>query len=270
VTPDKTVSHALIQYFGGKWMLAPWIVGHMPAHRIYVEPFGGAASVLLRKPRSAVEVYNDLDDEIAGIFQVVQDPVGCRELMRRLKRTPYARREFERAFQPSSDPIVRAQRALVRAYMGFHSGSAMFSSQVQTFSHVRHRRKNGGKATYWCGAYPRVLAQVCQRLRGVLIESRDAMTVIREQDTAETLFYIDPPYVPSTRKSGGYRCELSEAAHAALLDLLLSVKGRVLISGYPCALYEDKLKDWTRVERAHYACAAGARRRTEILWISPA
>jgi hypothetical protein len=86
--PTRDVLRSALRYFGGKWAIAPWIISHMPSHRIYVEPFGGAASVLLRKPRSKIEVYNDADDEIVGIFRVIQDPLQCRALMRLLRRTP--------------------------------------------------------------------------------------------------------------------------------------------------------------------------------------
>jgi hypothetical protein len=73
------------RYHGGKWMLAPWIIEHFPPHRIYTEAFGGAASVLMRKPRAKlVEVYNDLDGEIVSLFRVLRDPDGrrCEEAAR--------------------------------------------------------------------------------------------------------------------------------------------------------------------------------------------
>jgi DNA adenine methylase len=54
----------LVRYHGGKWKLAGWILRHLPAHRVYVEPYGGGGSVLLQKARSYAEIYNDLDAEI--------------------------------------------------------------------------------------------------------------------------------------------------------------------------------------------------------------
>lgn len=256
---------ALLRYFGGKWAIAPWVIDHLPPCRIYVEPFGGAASVLLRKARSPVEVYNDLDEEIVGIFEVMQDPLRCAELVRRLRRTPYSRVQFERAFQPSRDAVGRAQRAIVRAYQAFHH-EALFNPRKTTFADARHRT-GGSKSREWV-SYPRGLAAIHRRLQGVVIERRDALEVIRAQDTPQTLFFVDPPYLPSTRSDSGYRCELSLAQHVELLERLKVVQGMVVLAGYPSELYDELLAGWGRVERP--ARAAGSMRaRREVLWLSP-
>lgn len=267
----RDVPRSALRYFGSKWALAPWIIERMPPHRVYVEPFAGAASVLLRKPRSKVEVYNDLDDEIVGLFRILQNPTQCRTLVRVLKRTPYARREFELAFRPTDDPLERARRAIIRAYMSFHH-SALFSPGKNTFANARHRKPAGGgsKMAEWVN-YPRTLSAVCRRLRGVLIEHRDALDVIRNQDTPDALFFVDPPYVMSARiKQCVYRHEMADERHVELLTLLNEIKGRAMVTGYASALYDDLLRGWQRLERASYAnTGAGAQARTEVLWISP-
>ncbi|MDR0700938.1 MAG: DNA adenine methylase [Azoarcus sp.] len=257
-----------MRYFGGKWAIAPWIIGNMPPHRVYVEPFGGAASVLLRKPRSKIEVYNDLDDEIVGVFRVLQNPDQCRRLFRLLRRTPYSRLEFLRAFEASTDPVERTRRAIVRAYQSFHH-SALFNPGKCVFANAKHRYGGYSKSSEWMN-YPRVLAHVRNRLSGVVIEHRPALKVIQDQDTHDALFYVDPPYVMPTRhKSTCYRHELPDAGHLELLSALKAAQGRVMISGYASALYDDNLVGWKRITRKTYAQADNSRERTEVLWISP-
>ncbi len=111
----------IVRYHGGKWMLAQWIIAQFPAHRVYVEPFGGGGSVLLRKPRSYAEIYNDLDGEIVNLFLMARD--HGEELRRALELTPFARVEFMESYEPSENPIEQARRTVARSFMGFGSNA---------------------------------------------------------------------------------------------------------------------------------------------------
>lgn len=264
----------VVRWHGGKWMLAPWIIAHLPPHRVYVEPFGGGASVLLRKERSYAETYNDLDGEVVTLFRVLRSRRHSADLLRRLELTPFARAEFEAAYLPADDDVETARRLVARSFMGF--GSDGRNAEVKTGFRGRSNRSGTTPAHDW-QHYPEALRLAIERLRGVVIESRPALDVIAANDTREgTLFYVDPPYLHSTRgrvarRGAGkpahcYSHEMTDADHAALLEALLACRSKVLLSGYPSALYDDALAGWHRIERTAYA--DGARARTEVLWLN--
>lgn len=260
----------VLRYHGGKWKLADWIISHFPAHRVYVEPFGGAASVLIQKPRAYAEVYNDLDGEVCNLFRVLRDPSQARELKRQAELTPFARSEFELSYLPDGDPIEQARRTLFRSFAGFGSGAA---SGHQTGFRSNVTRSHTTPAIDWAN-YPALVEGFCSRLRGVVIESRPAPEVMRRYDTPETLHYLDPPYPLGTRTLRGhyasvYRFEMTDDEHRELAGTARESKGMVVVSGYACDLYDRELfADWHREERA--AHADGARDRVEVLWMNEA
>lgn len=265
-------SRPLLRWHGGKWRLAPWIIAHFPPHRIYTETFGGAASVLLRKPRAYAEVYNDLDEDLVNLFRVVRGILGspAPSLIDYLIHTPFSRIEFEQAYEHTDDSVERARRLIVRSFMGFGSSGGMGGS---TGFRATSNRSGTTPAHDWAH-YPDALERIMRRLNGVVIESRDAVTVMQAHDGPETLHYVDPPYVHATRSGGNpycikhkYRHELDDAGHARLLGALNDLAGMVVLSGYATPLYDDALRDWRRVETA--ALADGARARTEVLWLNP-
>lgn len=269
-----TPTSPVIRYHGGKFRLAPWVMKHFPPHRIYVEPFGGAAGVLVRKPRAYSEVYNDLDGEVCNLFRVLQD-AGLREqLVQQLVFTPYARAEFELAWVPAQDPVERARRLIVRAQMGFGSAGA---TKGTTGFRIDTKREYETAQHVWA-QYPANLAAVGLRLTGVLIENRPAVDVIAAHDTPETLIYVDPPYIHETRcrinsktSARGYRHEMDTADHLALLDALRAARGMVVLSGYPHPLYDDALAGWERhTTKARISAGRGTATRDEVLWINPA
>lgn len=255
----------VLRYHGGKWKLAPWILQHFPAHRVYVEPFGGAASVLMRKARSYAEVYNDLDGELVGLFRVLRDEGQAARLVDALTLTPFARDEFALSYEPSADPVEQARRTVVRAFMGFGS-----NAHVRPTGFRANSNRSGTTPAHDWANYPDALLAIIERFRGVVVECRDWSKVIPQHDTTETLFYVDPPYTAGTRDRGvDYSTELTDDDHRALAMMLRGVRGMVALSGYACDLYDRELyADWRRVEKT--AHADGARARTEVLWLNPA
>lgn len=254
------VKRPIIRWHGGKWKLADWIISHFPQHRIYVEPYGGAASVLLKKPRSYAEVYNDMDSELVNLFEIVRSK--GKELKRLLELTPFSREEFMLSYEKTDDPLELARRTIIRAYMGHGSNSHHQKSGFRANSN----RSGTTPAHDWAN-YPHAMDTLIKRLQGVIIENRPAIQVMQSHDSVETLHYVDPPYVHASRYScKGYRYELSNSDHLELSEVLHKLKGTVILSGYQCELYDDLYNDWYRVDRN--ALADGARPRVESLWLS--
>lgn len=250
----------IVRWHGGKWKLAPWIIGHFPPHRVYTESFGGGASVLLRKPHSYAEVYNDLDGEIVNLFRVAREDGD--KLRESLHYTPFARAEFDLSYQPTQDPLEQARRTVVRSFMGFGS-----NSHNQPTGFRANSNRLGTTPSHDWANYPKALELIVQRLQGVVIENRDALAVIESHDCPEALHYVDPPYVHSARDKGvDYRHEMSDEDHRRLAGFLRSLRGSVVLSGYRSALYNELYADWVCVEKA--AHADGARDRVEVLWMN--
>lgn len=252
----------VLRWHGGKWLLAPWLMSHFPPHRIYVEPFGGAASVLLRKPRAYAEVYNDLDDDVVNLFRVLRSDRAA-DLVEALRLTPFARIEQAEAYETCDDAVEQARRLVVRSFMGFGSNGCHQATGFRANSN----RSGTTPARDWRN-YPEALPAIIDRLRGVTIEHRDALAVMEAHDGPQTLHYVDPPYLPETRDRGGdYAHEMTVEQHEVLLAGIRELQGMVIVSGYPSGVYDSALSGWERRERLHYA--DGASPRTEVLWLNP-
>jgi DNA adenine methylase len=264
INPD--VKRPLFSYFGSKWRVAPWIVSHIPSHLVYVEPFGGGGSVLLRKPRSKVEVYNDIDSEVVNVFRMLREHPD--DFVRMIDMTPYSREELELSWEESDDLLEKARRTVVRSFMGF-SGTSIFNTGV-SFSLGKAGLSGTDRAVSW-GSYTDALLGIIDRMKGVNIENRDAFKLITDFDSPGCVQYCDPPYVASVRKSGKYRYEMDEDQHRELGKILNGLKSHVMVSGYHSVLYDEVFCGWKRVERLAQTAKniRGDSDRVEVLWIKP-
>lgn len=267
-----TITAPVIRYHGGKFRIAQWVLQHFPPHTCYVESFGGAAGVLMQKERSYAEVYNDLDGDIVNLFRVLRDEQSRAAVTEQLVLTPYARDEFDLAWEDSDDPVERARRTIVRAQMGFGSAGA---TKGQTGFRIDTKRKYGTAQSLW-QKYPEQIATIGERLTGVLIENRPAVDVILAHDAVDTLHYVDPPYVLGTRVRGAthgryYRHELQDDDHIKLLDTLAGVQGMVALSGYSSEIYQERLVGWSmNTTTARISASRGGGTRQECIWLNPA
>lgn len=255
-----------LRYFGGKFRLAPWVIAHFPEHLCYVEPFGGAMGVLLRKDPATFEVYNDLDGEVVNFFRMLREQPD--ELIRLITFTPYSRFEQSLSFEPTDElsDLERARRLYVRCWQS-HGGG-----RTQWRTGWRYQVGNArGRSTLVDWNQTDHLWPIVNRLKAVQIENDDALRVIKRFDRPETLFYVDPPYLMSTRSirwgKKAYTCEVDDDYHRQLGEALGSIQGMALVSGKPSPMYEELFAGWRRVQRTTPTDFNSF--TVEALWISP-
>jgi DNA adenine methylase len=152
-----------VKWHGGKRYLARRIIEHFPPHRIYLEPFGGGASVLLNKPPCEVETYNDLDLRITRLFRVLRDQGEA--FMQRVRLIPYSQVEFERA---ADYPVSAGD--LDTAVCDFIRWRQSFGGQGRSWSYTTSRARGGmaGDVNAWWTAIDG-LPQIINRLKRVQI-----------------------------------------------------------------------------------------------------
>lgn len=259
-----------LKYPGAKWgkadSVARWIVGQLPAHTTYVEPFFGSGGVFFSKQPSKAEYINDLDGDVANLFRVMRDePTRLAGLV---ELTPYARAEYELSYEPTPDPVERARRTLVRHWMSIGGNGGGQSTGGWRHSGAKAARSKSCPQE-WDRLPDRLLAHAA-RLKCAHIEQRPALEVLGRLNHPSVLAYVDPPYHPQTRTGRMYREEmLDETQHVELLAFLAQDwQGMAVLSGYPHPLYDEMLEGWARITRE--ATAEMGQTRTEVLWLNPA
>lgn len=261
-----------LKWVGGKHYMAKHIINLFPKHLHYVEPYFGGGSVLLqRDPEGVSEVVNDTDGELTNFWQILRGPLSFAEFKRQVDAIPLSRVEFNmtRVASGKACTVSEAVDFFVRARQSRAGDQKAFTSLTRT----RTRRGMNGNVSEWLGAVDG-LPEVHARLRRVVIENLPALDVIRREDTPNTLFYLDPTYLPETRATKKlYRHEMTYEDHVDLLKAIHRLMGSVILSGYPSDLYKEMLEDkgWRYVDfdiANHQAGGDSKRRMVERCWMN--
>lgn len=244
-------------YYGGK-NSHMWILKLLPYGTSYIEPYFGSGAVLLNRIPSPQEVANDLDQRVINFFQVLRD--RREEFVDLLRLTPYSKYEHEMCMVESNDPVENARRFFVyvrQSFMGVARTWAISPKEVRGgFTQVLTRYLRGIEA----------LLPVIDRLRLVIFENRQALDVIQRYDSVDTVQFLDPPYMASTRvDTNVYAHEMSPDDHKELLNTIVSCESRIAISHYKNSLYDEALEGWYHYYDKEKSLAGPRGKRQEIL-----
>lgn len=254
-----------------------------PKHKVYVEVFGGGASLLFAKIPSPMEVYNDIDSGLVNFFRVLRNKDKFEEFHRLVSLMPYSREEYYSCRRTWAEQ----ENEIERAAMWFVASRQSFSGEFGgSWSHsVGHMGKGMSMAVSRYLSAIDLLPQAHERLMRVQIEHCDFRKILTKYDSPDTLFYLDPPYVHSTRRSGKYVHEMTDADHNELIQMCLQLTGQAILSGYDSSLYLPlEVARWKRHD-VEVSCSAAGRtrgtglqgegscqatqRRVESVWVSP-
>lgn len=258
----------VLGYFGSKVRAAARIVELLPEHSAYVEPYCGALAVLLAKPVSGrFETVNDLDGDLVTFWRVLREQPD--ELERLCALTPHSREEYLASW-PIVEPVDDLERAR-RVWVKLAQGRG---GQLRPTGWRYHEQPHGRSSSMprTLAGYVGRFAAVAERLRHVSIECRPALEIIdRYGRDADTLLYVDPPYLGSTRARTAYRHEMtSPELHQELAAALLDVRAGVVLSGYHSPLYDDLYDGWHVAEISAFTGQSNGGivegQRTEVLW----
>lgn len=226
------------KWVGGKSRLRKQIISLLPKHTCYVEPFSGAAWVLFGKPRSDVEVLNDIDQELITFFRVVKEKPE--ELIAAFEWELVSRAEFQRLASLEPKALTDVQRAhrfyyLIMAGWGGESKYPRFQTSIS----------DGGHGNRLIGALKTLkerIAPVHERLKTVIIENLEWQDCLDRYDRANTVMYIDPPYPDNGVNYAHNMRDWKE--HQELARRLHNTKCKWILSSYDVpqirALYPDK------------------------------
>ena len=228
-----------ITWYGGKFHMSQKIIEFFPKHQTYVEVFGGAAHILFKKEKSAIEIYNDLDEGLVNFFEILRNEEKAKKLISKLKLTPYSRKEHEKCLETwnkTENKIEKARRwyvSLMQSFSGQFAGSWAYSKSTS-------RRGMSSNVSKWLRYIDERILKSIERLRTIQIENLDFRKIISKYDNKDTLFYLDPPYVHNTRvDTNSYDNEMTNEDHRDLMKILENLEGKFVLSGYDNPIYNE-------------------------------
>jgi len=242
-------------WLGSKAAMLGIILPNIPEHEHYVEPFCGTAVVYLNKRPTLISTLNDIDGNIVNFFRVLQDKDKTKELLRRLRYTPYAKSEYRKACLLLSsardlDDVTRAWAFYVAQQMGMKK-SYHLDPEGGDFGY-NQKCKRTKISCYMFVSKVRRLIDVATKIRQCQILNNDGLDVMKRFDGEHVFMFVDPPYLSTTVRSKNriYTTNYDDKLHYDLIDFVINAKSKIMLASYPNALYDQLLRHgWTRIDK---------------------
>jgi len=262
-----------LQYFGGKFLLSKKLIQYIPQHKYYLEVFGGGANLLLTKSKVPFEVYNDIDGDLVNFFRVLRDKEKFEEFYHQIQLMPVSREEYYYCKENYGKQNDEIKRAVMWYYYARNSFFGRTKNGSFGYSVTQINRNLPSSVSRWLSIID-LLPEIHKRIMQVQIEHldwKDCLDKYNWGENEKSFTYLDPPYVPSVRKSGEYNYEMSEYGHSQLVDYLIenfkpdSKNKFTMLSGYDNEIYK-KLEEngWYKMKFNVYCPTARGAKKSEI------
>jgi DNA adenine methylase len=261
-----------VKYHGGKYRIRQWILDQLPKHKIYMEPFGGTASILLNKKPSPIEIYSDCEYSIYNLMKILRDSSeNFIKEIQKIKyeksqylemRTIYRSNEFKSLDSLKQAVITYSVRRMSRGGLG---GTFCWSKRMYAGGRIP------AEIHGW-NTMLKELPKISERLKGVEIIHDDWKSVVQKYDNENAVAYLDPPYPETTRVfKTAFLKEMTIKEHTEMIKFLRKAKSKILVSSYPSKLYNDLFNGWKCLEKKaanHSSHEKIKEKKTECLWVN--
>ena len=252
----RTIAKSFIPWVGGKGKLL-WLIQKLapPWYPRFIDVFGGSGTVTLSRPlrKGCLEVYNDYNSNLTNLFCCVKNrtlallkelgflPLNSRDefnvLLKFFTKEEFTDDYLEEELKLSEIYLEPPDREAIQCLMLERTQRGDVRRAADYFKLIRYSFSGGGKAFAGRSCDIRrflyLIWECSRRLANVVIENKDFESVIRQYDRENAFIYCDPPYFEA---EDCYAVEFSREDHQRLHDVLLTCKGRVMVS-YNCCPY---------------------------------
>lgn len=264
-----------INWYGGKYYMKNKICDIIKDAdaKLMVDVFGGSGIIALNCSNEII-VYNDIHEGLYLLFKILRDENTRQLLIDKIQLTPYSRKEFwdcKLTWKDEKNEIEKARKFYTVTMQSIGSSGINWSAQKKSV-----RRGMSLSVSRWLGNVDKNLVEVIEKLREIQIENLDAIALIKKYDSIDAVFYLDPPYIKSTRKATDiYQYEMSDEQHKILVNTLLTLKGKAILSGYEHEIYEIlEESGWHKIFLGEYSkgfqslAEEPLEKGREFLWIN--